>query len=166
MNNVNANTVLALVIFIRVAQAVDPLDTGTWANPSPTGNNLSAVSYGNGRFVAVGWNGTILMSVDGIDWVQQPSGIQDSLTGIVYGNGKFVAVGSTIWNSSDGVNWVKRFSGDVGSIFLSDVAFGNDLFVAVGGYGTVLTSADGENWVRQDVGLGLQSWPSAVAYVN
>lgn len=72
MNIFNSGTVLTLLIFAGIGRAADPLDTWTWKNPLPTGDNLSAVTYGNGRFVAVGWKGTTLTSVDGIEWVQQP----------------------------------------------------------------------------------------------
>jgi hypothetical protein len=70
MSVINAATVLALLLFIEIGMAANPLDTWTWASPLPTGDNLSAVTYGNGRFVAVGSKGTTLTSAVGIDWVQ------------------------------------------------------------------------------------------------
>src|SRR5438876_10777314 len=46
------SAVLALLIF-TVGRA-GPLDTWTWRNPLPTGNDLNGITYGNGQFVAVG----------------------------------------------------------------------------------------------------------------
>jgi hypothetical protein len=50
------------------------------------------VTYGNGTFVAVGRNGTILTSRDGVNWTQRTSG-GNQLKGVAYGNNTFVAVG-------------------------------------------------------------------------
>lgn len=52
------------------------------------------MTYRNGTFVAVGWNGAILTSPDGVSWTQQTSGTGNSLYGVAYGNGTFVAVGA------------------------------------------------------------------------
>jgi len=45
----------ALLIITEIGRA-DPLDSWTWRNPLPTGNNLNRIAYGNGQFVAVGSN--------------------------------------------------------------------------------------------------------------
>ncbi|MER3480299.1 MAG: hypothetical protein C4327_07400 [Meiothermus sp.] len=64
----------------------------TWtAQTSGTTNDLIGVTYGNGIFVAVGLNGTLLTSPDGVEWTGRYS--DSDLKGITYGNGTFVAVG-------------------------------------------------------------------------
>jgi hypothetical protein len=50
------------------------------------------VAYGNGLFVAVGGNGTILTSRDGVNWTEQTSR-SNTLNSVTYGKGLFVAVG-------------------------------------------------------------------------
>jgi hypothetical protein len=50
------------------------------------------VTYGNGLFVAVGEDGAILTSPDGVSWTRRTSG-GNLLYGVTYGNGTFVAVG-------------------------------------------------------------------------
>jgi len=117
MNALKFSAVLGLLIFTEFGWA-GPLDTWTWRNPLPTANNLHAVTYGNGQFVAVGDTGTIMTSTDGVTWVQRQSGTSYPLYGIAYGNGQFVAVASaytgapgTIVSSADGVNWVQQQSG-------------------------------------------------------
>jgi hypothetical protein len=113
----------------------------TWTlRTSGTSNDLYGVTYGNGLFVAVGEEGTILTSRDGVNWTPRASGTDNSLEGVTYGNGLFVAVGEegTILTSRDGVNWTERISGTSNDLY--GVTYGNGLFVAVGEEGTILTS--------------------------
>jgi hypothetical protein len=102
--------------------------------------DLSAVAYGNGLFVAVGGNGRIQTSPDGVSWKIQTSGTAENLRGIAFGNGLFVAVGlnGTILSSGDGITWIAQNSGISQS--LSAVTYGNGLFVAVGMGGIILSS--------------------------
>ena len=60
-----------------------------------------------------GNNGTILTSLDGIDWNVRDSGTFNNLPAGTYGNGTFVAVGrnGTIITSTDAVTWTSRTSG-------------------------------------------------------
>jgi len=80
----------------------------TWTsvtNPSTT--NLHGVAYGNGLFVTVGANGTILISATASSWQAQPSGVSLKLNSIAFANGTFVAVGEkgTILTSSNALSW-------------------------------------------------------------
>jgi hypothetical protein len=128
--------------------------TWTWRNPLPTGNNLSGIAYGNGQFVAVGDNGTIVASADGVSWLRNESGTTNSFMGIAYGNGQFVAVGwdnplsqAAIMTSTNGVDWLQRPSG-AGPLY--GITYGNGRFVAVG-WRVVVTSFDGVNWLASSV---------------
>jgi hypothetical protein len=89
--------------------------------------------------VAVGEDGAILTSPDGVSWTQQTSGTSNSLGGVTYGDGLFVAVGErgTILTSPDGVNWTAQASPTSNDLY--GVAYGNGTFVAVG-VGVILTS--------------------------
>jgi len=53
---------------------------------------LRGVTYGNGIFVAVGYD-IILTSTDGVTWTKQTSGTSKELRGVTFGNNTFVAVG-------------------------------------------------------------------------
>src|SRR6185503_13354094 len=83
------------------------------------------------------------------------------------GDGKYVAVGNThnpqthiILSSSDGVDWRLRAAGS-GPLY--SVAYGAGRFVAVGGNPTrvefhrsaIMSSIDGETWIRSDTNYGL-----------
>jgi hypothetical protein len=59
----------------------------------PVYTELRAVTYGAGTFVAVGVNGLILTSKDGVDWNRVESPTSQNLNGIAYGNGQFIVVG-------------------------------------------------------------------------
>ncbi|RPJ20090.1 MAG: hypothetical protein EHM35_19910, partial [Planctomycetaceae bacterium] len=87
----------------------DSLDQWT-VRTSGTGNNLDAVAYGAGRFVAVGQNGTILLATNGVNWAASTSSPPVMLHGVAWGLNTFVAVGDagTILTSPDGVTWTPQ----------------------------------------------------------
>jgi hypothetical protein len=69
-------------------------EAGTTWTLRNLGSSSSAVTYGNGLFVAVGEDGTILTSPDGVNWTAADLGdAQTQLWDVTYGNGLFVAVG-------------------------------------------------------------------------
>jgi len=137
--------------------------------------SITAIAYGNGKFVAGGWDGKIATSTDSVTWTAaRTNAFETTLNGsysqaeiyaIAYGNDKFVAVGSKgrIATSTDGVTWTKR---DVSTIFkyappyysnINAIAYGSGKFVAVGYeyreydgerdvIGKMATSTDGVTW--------------------
>jgi hypothetical protein len=139
---------------------------------------LSGVAYGNGLFAAVGYNGQVLTSSDGVGWQEQD--IKNSgFNGITYGNGTFVAIGSIaigsinetlFMTSGDGVTWSQTVLAD--PYGLRGVAYGNGAFVAVGRDGSqspklrsvILASPDGVTWTPQPVEAPLDLW--GVSYCN
>jgi len=76
---------------------------------SGTVNNLVDVAYGNGTFIAVGDNGTIVTSADGTTWTVQTSGTTNNLNSVTYNatDSEFIVVGdnNTILTSSNGSTW-------------------------------------------------------------
>ena len=109
-----------------------------------TDKNLNDVFWGDGRFIAVGDEGVVLISSDGENWTESSSGNKD-LYGITWGYGKYVAVGEagTILVSGDGNAWSSKNSGVAGNI--NDVTWSYNQFIAVSDNG-VLISKDGETW--------------------
>jgi len=85
-------------------------DRITWT-PVATfqGNALNDIAYAKGRYVAVGAQGTILTSVDGINWQQATSGTTAKLVYVDSGNNEFVVGGQgVILSSVDGLVWTTR----------------------------------------------------------
>jgi hypothetical protein len=106
------------------------------------------------RFVAVGYGLRRLVSDDGMTWRNDTAEADEAkwkdknflLRGVTFGKGVIVAVGgsstSRILVSADGKEWKDH---SVQHNFLGDVAFGNELFVAVG-YQRALVSKSGTEW--------------------
>jgi hypothetical protein len=79
-------------------------------NPSPTTQNINSVAYGNGRFVAVGNNGSVLTSTTGAQgtWtLSQLGSTSDDLLKVVFAGTLFVASGEKgyLYTSPDGLTW-------------------------------------------------------------
>jgi hypothetical protein len=120
---------------------------------SASTQHLWAVCYGApAGFVAVGDNGALVTSQDGLTWTLPPQVTSDWLKGVAFGNGRYVAVGgfsssgpSATLVSTNGISW-RRTSNHAVSDFAA-VEFANGIFVAVGSGGNVFTSEDGETWI-------------------
>jgi len=127
------------------------MDGSRWlAQTTPRIINLNAVTYGQGRFVAVGANGTIFSSTNGMNWVDRTTGSTTvQLQGVTYGNGAFVAVGTSgaARYSTDGENWISASTG----VTLKSVTCAKGLFVAVGDSGAIRTSVNGTNWINRTI---------------
>jgi len=144
---------------------------------------LKSITSGEGIFVAVGYSspnasdvGTIITSPDGSTWTTRVSNVSN-LGGVTYGNGQFIAVGGDgyILTSDDGITWNPQNSGT--TLCIKDVAYGNNLFVAVtntasssecsygGGFSgaKILTSSGGTTWNQTS---GNYPGFSRVRYVN
>jgi hypothetical protein len=130
--------------------------TSLWAGTV----DLFAVAYGDGIFMAVGFDGYNYYSSDGMNWTQASSlinGGTGDANGVAYGligpysNPGFVAVGddgvstNLVINMELGNNWMQPSSAP--SYGFSGVTYDSTSheFVAVGDYG-FLNSPDGVNW--------------------
>ena len=141
-------------------------DGANWRMENPgTTKPLRAVAFGKGIFVAAGYE-IILTSPDGVAWTPRWQ------TDLGYGFNRvaflrksmfeevFIAVGwmdGLVYTSPNGVTWTAGDAGTWNDVF-EGVAFGNDLFVAVGhtlidaSY-FIRTSLDGLTWT-----LGPWAW--------
>ena len=71
---------------------------------------FTSVAFGGGKFVAVGTDGRIAYSVDGLNWTEATSGSSQRLDRVRYNAGMFVVVGNagTLLTSVDGIAWQNR----------------------------------------------------------
>jgi hypothetical protein len=69
-------------------------DLVAWTVIAPvTTNSLNSIAYGN-QYNAVGDNGTIVASTDGLHWQIVPSGTTSNLNALVFALIGYVAVGA------------------------------------------------------------------------
>jgi hypothetical protein len=98
-------------------------------------------------FVALAWSASA--ELGDLHW--RYSGVTNNLRAVTRSDGTIVAAGDagTIISSTDTIFWNVRTSGT--SVDLSGVAYGNGMFVAVGGTtnAEILTSPDAVTWTRQ-----------------
>jgi len=153
---------------------------------SGTSKNLYGVTYGDGLFVTVGGDATILTSSDGTTWTER-DGLRSKwvlpqyFKAITYRKKLFVLVGRNgrTLNSPDGITWKQRKSGtgynlvgityspSCGKVEWKGLDAGlckNGIFVSVGKNGRILTSFDGNWWVKRT--YKLPEWLYAVTYGN
>lgn len=127
-------------------------DGNTWTSvPTlPSSQIPEGVFWTGTQFVAVGANGSLATSPDGVAWTPRTSGVTATLySGAA--NGSFLVVvganGTLITSSDNGVTWTPRASGSTSP--LSRVRFTGSEFFAVGTGGTLLRSTDGVTWAKQ-----------------
>lgn len=119
--------------------------------PTPTGANMLGVTYGGGKFVAVGPGGNVAISGNGTNWISANAATPVQLNAVAYGNNTYVAVGDgkTVMTSPDAITWTPRsLNGDIVAQNVEGVAFGNGTFVAVNIINEVYTSTDGISWSK------------------
>ena len=147
----------ALFLMPIQTEAAAPFDTWNSVSPPPTTGSINAITYGDGKVVAVGGS-KIFISTNGMNgssWTTVDLGGGINLNAVVYGKSMFVVVGSSgnLYTSSDGYTWTQRFPVPAinPDINLRAISYGNERFVAVGDNGSgntmVVRSSDGINWV-------------------
>ena len=102
----------------------------TWTQGTmPISVNWRAITYGNGKFVAIAYN-KVAVSDDGINWTLTDNEIAN-LRNIVFGNGLFVITPGSenvCYYSADGISWANTTLPESGD--WRALAYGNDKFVA------------------------------------
>lgn len=112
----------------------------SWTGETET-NGVYGVSitFGNGRFVGVGWTHLAFSSTDGENWiVGGTTGIAGGTSNVAYGEGIFVALAGYpqgMFRSPDGITWTSMSppAGISGWFDGSALTYGNGTFVAVSG---------------------------------
>jgi hypothetical protein len=121
--------------------------------------SISAIAYGDGRFVAGGQDGKTAYSDGGESWTAVSSKFRSYIRGIAYGStlsagGRFVAVGggAMVDSRDGGETWYGEFypsafdTSDIRAIAYGSTGSTNK-FVAVGSGGKIAYStSDGMNW--------------------
>jgi hypothetical protein len=103
------------------------------ANYDQWQDDLYGVAYGDGNFVAVGSQGTILRSGNGHSWTVEQSGTEEALLAVARIGDIFVTVGynGTLLTSPDGHVWTSRLQAQTNLLFWS-MAVGRDSLLIMG----------------------------------
>ena len=144
-----------------------PVRSEIWlVRSSPTSSQLNGVAYGNGIFVVVGADATILTSPDGAAWTARSLGTRaPMLYCAAYGTGRDVSGQSRyvlggeefglLGSSTDGLSWTNALS-TIGIEHVFGITFAYGSFVAVGtgafaNTSLLLTSTNGLDWVYRTI---------------
>jgi hypothetical protein len=116
-------------------------------------DDLSAVAWGAGRFVAVGAYGTALTSGDGVQWTARTTGVNPglvSLASVAWAGSGFLAGGSNgyLLSSPDGATWTLPPS-SLGMMTFNGIATSGAQVLAVASQAVTATSTTGTTWVTQ-----------------
>jgi hypothetical protein len=137
-----------------------PDDVGESQDAAPgelaDGPDAPPLTESPGTFVAVGYGGRRTRSLDdGLTWIDDvalaANGTDDQtlLRAVGWGEQGFLAVGYRVMASADGKTWEDR--GATLNQWLGSVVRARGLFVAVGGFGLRVSSADGVTWQRNGI---------------
>lgn len=123
----------------------------TWKVMNGADETLNHVTYGNGRFLAVG-NNKVYYSLDGESWIESKK--YSDMSAISFGKGMFImAQKSGVNYSTDCENWSLVVNNNI--LRFNKIAYGNDIFVATGtnknSLGRVFVSSDGKNWTEHEI---------------
>ncbi len=123
---------------------------------TPRSRSINDLHWDGTQVIAVGSQGTIRRSTDGITWRWHGTSATEGLYGVTKSEDTWVAVGSggRIVRSEDGRHWEVVASGSTEN--LNGVVWSGNYFVAVGTNGTILTSPDGLAWVPRVSGVTIQ----------
>lgn len=114
--------------------------SGGYAQPT-------AMAYGNGTYVIVGYGGLVLTSQDGTNWTNRTFTTGQAMMGITYANNEFVAITNDGHSlvSTDGINWT---SYPMDYSYMNGVSYGGGIFLAYGALSGAVAevSTDGKTW--------------------
>jgi hypothetical protein len=96
-----------------------------------TSDWIYRVRHVNDHFVAVGQNGKLFSSADGVSWSPQSTGTQEWLNDVTYANGAYYAVGTkgTLLTSTNLAQWTRLRLPTIKSLFAA-AAWENQLVLA------------------------------------
>lgn len=136
---------LAVGISEGIGAVLRSTDGRTWDRSASFGVSPTAVVWGGDRFVAVGYQGFVATSPDGVEWTVRNAGVRSNFVSVTWDGARFYALAPSFSGASarsrDGVTWETFDSSALGDRRI--VWTGTEL-AAVGL--ALATSADGDHW--------------------
>ena len=147
-----------LFIAVGNAEIQTSPDGVTWTVRTLDGGfsqNIYSAAHGNNVSAIVGDTAEIQTSINDIDWVKRYPGtsiLKDAVTSMLYANNLFFAGGTgTVQISEDRISWEAHNLADTFIVY--GLAYGLDMYVAVGSNGKINTSSDGISWTSRISGF-------------
>jgi hypothetical protein len=110
--------------------------------------NPRCITFGNGKYVALGEAGQTAYSTDGASWITSSTGKSDIFDSVAYGNGRFVAIGynGASYYSLDGITWTAMSGHGTYDYHFVDY-FSSGVWMCCGD-GMSCYSTDGTTWIQ------------------
>ena len=127
----------------------------SWTNSRGYFLPLHSAAYGNNKWLVIGQGDIALSSTDGISWIKTPVENDSILKSITYANNTWMGVGiasngnGTISASSNSQTWTRQ---QTSYYKLNCITYGNNMWIAAGDNGTIMTSSDGITWIIRPSG--------------
>lgn len=127
------------------SQAFGPGQDGALAKRAGPVRQLTSVAYGNGTFVAVGYNRIIVTSIDGTNWTEHSGALAISTIGINFNMEVYAGGGQSVTlvfpSDTTGAINLRR-----NPFQFHAVGFGEGKFIITGDNGEIYVSETGEHW--------------------
>lgn len=163
-NNIYVTVGNAASVFAAPFSYTSPGGVTGWspATTLPAGlTNLTSVIHDGASFIALGDNGSIIRSTDGLTWEAATAiaGPPATMNALTVGAGAYVAVGNSgeiYTNTTADISaaWTLQTQTSGTTENLYGVSYLNGKFIAVGASGVLLTSTDAIIWTRQTSNAG------------
>jgi hypothetical protein len=117
---------------------------------SGTTSAIYALTYGNGLYVYGADGGVLSSSTNAVNWTAQTTGTTSAILGLTYGKGLYLmgGVGGLLRTSTNTISWQnKDFVISQNDYNITDVIYGNNIFVYVTRFTDVGYSVDSSNWI-------------------
>lgn len=118
--------------------------------------DYNQITFGNGRYVAVGANGSVGVSYDGKTWADRSNpAVTGDLRAITYAKGKYIIGGidGLIMHTEDFETWGIATSNSAGVRYVRQITYAENRYYAAcytsSGKGEIWVSEDGETWTVQ-----------------
>lgn len=133
----------------------DPLGTSWQIVETWPSSSVNCLVWGDTLCVAVGGNGVVHTSPDGLIWTNRPNDLLYNLYDVAWTGDRFVAVGTngTIATSEDGVVWTVQDTPS--QTALRQVAATGDSIVVSGFSGVLMVTTNGTDWAQHSSGIGI-----------
>ncbi len=134
--------------------------------------HLLKVLWNGSHFLAIGNDGTIVISVDGIHWTQYNTIIEHTLVDAVWTGSEYLALSveydhssynilhSEIYKSTDGINWT--YLSSINEKNMEELYYFNGTAFVLGRDGQIMISKDAINWSRAETGT--DTWLRGLAW--